>query len=1173
MSSRQTEKTFFPFVTPRLDPCRLSLAVGLLMLLPALGGGTVFDVPGTGSVQIPSGAVSMSILAVGGGGAGGGAIMSGEPKGGGGGGAGRVVFGVLPLGPDKQFQPGQQIEVTVGAGGSSESAEAHQVDGGASVVKIGEVTLVRAGGGGGGGRAPTISGDWPGGSGGSGGGGGLHEDWVNFDGGAAEAATGMFGPGFGNPGSRSFHNKGGGGGGAGEARAPGDINWNGASGINLGEIAYTAPGLGLIYQAGQVPVNLDIFLDPEQRFAAGGGGGGFDGDFNDMWGCGLGGEGGGGQFEHLGGFDFNPGHASAWGSGGAGGRYPPYAGVPGDGYQGLVVIYFSVPPGDAPLVETLPPGEVLVDSATLSGNLVSAGQSDTTVYVYWGRSDGGTDTEAWDNTSTLAAPQQVGLISHTVDITEGDDYFYRFAASNQDGFVWAEATAYLLSSVTVEVDPETVSEDNETACFTFSRPQAATSQPLTVSFSVAGTAEAGVNYVEFAALEVTIPLGETSKTVPVLTLPTADQEDKTLQVILAGSGNYASGTPSSATLNITNAPAPPITVTALPDERVYDGTVDSQVEPEVVIDGQLYANHALVYDQSFADKHAGAGKELRPSAYVINTETMQDVTAQYDYQITLVTNFTGVITKRILTLSDFTADGKLHDGTADAGGTGFADDRVEGDDLEIDYTAAFADADPGWDKPVYYTGITIIGGADKDNYELTADTGQATAYIRPLAHPVTVTARSYVRVYDGTTDSTRTPLITALFGGDEADLSQSFADKHAGSGKRMIPQVLIRDAQGEDVSQYYDITLVDDFGGAITRRTLTLSNFTAEWRPYDGSTEATGAFADDRLAGDDLVISYNANFGDAEPGLAKTVFFTGIAIVGGADQGNYSLAASTGQATAGLGYMVYTQDTVVDIPNRAWRIGALLVGGGGGGGSGPSWNWDGGGGGGAGGVQFAVLRENTHFQAGDQLQVTVGGGGSGRTSGQASDPGGNSELGIEGGATLLTARGGGRGGNRNGSAGAGGSGGGGAGLEGSGNRDPGLAVGNCLGHDGQAGSGQNGGSGGGAGGAPTESVAGAGISLAGIGSGAGELFAGIPHLQGHFAAGGGGSGPTLKSGGLGGGGGGGRPNGHDATNWGSGGGGSYRQSSGQRTYGGDGYRGIVALYFEVAPRGSLLILR
>lgn len=72
---------------------------------------------------------------------------------------------------------------------------------------------------------------------------------------------------------------------------------------------------------------------------------------------------------------------------------------------------------------------------------------------------------------------------------------------------------------------------------------------------------------------------------------------------------------------------------------------------------------------------------------------------------------------------------------------------------------------------------------------------------------------------------------------------------------------------------------------------------TADSKVYDGTTAATAALSDDRLAGDVLSSSFGAAaFDDKNAGSGKTVTVSGIAI-GGADAGNYVVATNTDDGT------------------------------------------------------------------------------------------------------------------------------------------------------------------------------------------------------------------------------------------------------------------------------------
>lgn len=96
------------------------------------------------------------------------------------------------------------------------------------------------------------------------------------------------------------------------------------------------------------------------------------------------------------------------------------------------------------------------------------------------------------------------------------------------------------------------------------------------------------------------------------------------------------------------------------------------------------------------------------------------------YEGSVSKNFT--ITKKAVTVSGITAQGKIYDGTAknilDFNKV-VINGLLEGDSLTVNATGTFTDAKAGDNKTVTITGLTL-GGKDKENYTL-ADSGQQTS--------------------------------------------------------------------------------------------------------------------------------------------------------------------------------------------------------------------------------------------------------------------------------------------------------------------------------------------------------------------------------------------------------------------------------------------------------------
>jgi YDG domain len=158
-----------------------------------------------------------------------------------------------------------------------------------------------------------------------------------------------------------------------------------------------------------------------------------------------------------------------------------------------------------------------------------------------------------------------------------------------------------------------------------------------------------------------------------------------------------------------------ITVTAVPDTKVYDGTTSSNGTPQVTPSGSIASGDTATFTQSFDNKNVGTGKTLTPSGSV------SDGNNGDNYDVTFANNNNGQITAKALTAS-FTATNKVYDGNMNATITGssITGGVVTGDPVGISHataTATFDNPNVGTGKTVTGTGFTRTG-LDKDNYKL-----------------------------------------------------------------------------------------------------------------------------------------------------------------------------------------------------------------------------------------------------------------------------------------------------------------------------------------------------------------------------------------------------------------------------------------------------------------------
>ncbi len=268
-------------------------------------------------------------------------------------------------------------------------------------------------------------------------------------------------------------------------------------------------------------------------------------------------------------------------------------------------------------------------------------------------------------------------------------------------------------------------------------------------------------------------------------------------------------------------------------------------------------------------------------------------------------NGTLTVGKRALTVSA-TGVNKVYDGTAAATVT-LSDNRVAGDVFTDTYTTAvFADKNVGTGKTVSVSGVSI-SGTDAANYTLSSTTTSTMANI--TARPITVTAATDSKVYDGTASSVGVPTITSgsLAPGDSATWTQTFDTKNVGTGKTLTPSGSVSDGNG---GANYSITFAPVTTGTITARPLTV-DFTAANKTYDGTAAATitGCSLAGVLGGDTVACDYGgatASFADANVGTAKTVTGSGFALTG-AQAGNYAIT-TTHTTTADITALGLTVD-------------------------------------------------------------------------------------------------------------------------------------------------------------------------------------------------------------------------------------------------------------------------
>jgi autotransporter-associated beta strand protein len=253
---------------------------------------------------------------------------------------------------------------------------------------------------------------------------------------------------------------------------------------------------------------------------------------------------------------------------------------------------------------------------------------------------------------------------------------------------------------------------------------------------------------------------------------------------------------------------------------------------------------------------------------------------------------------------------RVYDGTATAPignlvvtqGIGVIDGDSIGFSLSV---ATYGDKNVGNNKSVTATGIAVTGASNggKPVYGYQTASTSATANVGTITPaPLTVSAQTDSRVYNGTTSSSVAPTVGALFGTDTIGTapSQAFDTKNAGTGKILSASGLV--VNDGNAGANYTVSYLPDTTGVITPRPIN-GSVTANDKVYDGNSSATitSRTLTGVIAGDTLTYSGgSATFSDKNVGVAKTVSATGLAL-SGTDAGNYTVngtATTTAKITA-----------------------------------------------------------------------------------------------------------------------------------------------------------------------------------------------------------------------------------------------------------------------------------
>ncbi len=244
-------------------------------------------------------------------------------------------------------------------------------------------------------------------------------------------------------------------------------------------------------------------------------------------------------------------------------------------------------------------------------------------------------------------------------------------------------------------------------------------------------------------------------------------------------------------------------IAVLANTKIYDATTTAAVQPAVT---GLLGNDSISHlSERYEDQNTGTNKTLTLAAYVIN-----DGNGGKNYTVATVGNSSGAISRAPLTITA-SANTKTYDSTMSAAAIPTVTGLMNGDSLSGLFEV-YSDLNAGSKKSLSVSACFVNDGNGGNNYTVQF-VPSSTGVINPV--PLTLTALSNTKFFDGSTYAATVPAITGSLIGNDAmfGLAEEYASLSVGSSKTLSVSTytIIDGAGGMD----YAVTMQTDATGVI----------------------------------------------------------------------------------------------------------------------------------------------------------------------------------------------------------------------------------------------------------------------------------------------------------------------------------------------------------------------
>ncbi|RQO56255.1 hypothetical protein DBR47_17055 [Paucibacter sp. KBW04] len=364
--------------------------------------------------------------------------------------------------------------------------------------------------------------------------------------------------------------------------------------------------------------------------------------------------------------------------------------------------------------------------------------------------------------------------------------------------------------------------------------------------------------------------------------------------------------------------------------KVYDGSTAASGLASVS-SGAFVGGDSLIADTlSFADAHAGSGKQLIVSNALVRDAQGADMSG--NYQFSYLSSLSSSITPKTLTANIVNGGvSKVYDGSNSAPGgytpTWSVSGLIAGDSAaSLAYTqAGYNSSHVATANQLTFSGLSLSGisgsnGSLSSDYQLGSNQANTAASITPATLTAQLANTGVAKVYDATTQAPAGfgPLwsVTGLVAGDSAasikaaTLAYNSKDVAYASQLRASGLTIgaISGSNSSAASDYQLAASSSAVAASITAKSLTPGGLAVGSKVYDGTNSApltgtaslagaqapgSGSSSDGiPYAGDQIALAGTpvGSFNSSDVASANTVSVSGLSLTG-AQSSNYSLAS------------------------------------------------------------------------------------------------------------------------------------------------------------------------------------------------------------------------------------------------------------------------------------------